>query len=87
MNESPTRSPPVGEVKGHPIDERRVVLHVVKLSEAPRRRAKARIGGDVLYPIAIDKQPAAVPQRLQKLLARTNGHPRSFSYAAVSSSG
>ena len=75
MNDSPTRSPLDGETKGHPVDQRRIVLHVVELGEALRRRGKARIGGDVLDPLAVDEQLAAVAQRLQKLLARTNAIP------------
>ena len=47
--------------KRHPVDQRRIVLHVVELSEAPRRRGKARIGRDVPYPVAVDKHLAAVP--------------------------
>ena len=61
--------------KGHPVNEHRVVLHVVQLGEAPRRGGEARIGRDVLHPFAVDEQLASVPQRLQKLLASTNGHP------------
>ena len=84
INESPTRSPLVGEAKGHPVDERRVVLHVVELGEAPRRRGKARVGGHVPDPLAVDEQLAVVAQRLQQLLAGANAHRRFPSATAVS---
>lgn len=36
--------------KGHPVNERRVVLHFVELGEALGRCGKARIGRDVPLP-------------------------------------
>ncbi len=75
MKERPTRSPLVGEGKVIRSIERRVVLHVVELGEAARRRGKTRVGGDVLDPLAVDEQPAVVAQRLQQLAAGANAHP------------
>ena len=62
----------------HPAGERRIVLHVVELGEAARRRGKARIGRHIPHPLAVDEQLAAVAQRLQQLLAGTNAHAVSF---------
>ena len=60
--------------KAHAVVQRRVVLHVVKFGEALRRSGKARVGGDVAHPLAVDKDPPVVVQGFEKLLAGANGH-------------
>jgi len=41
--------------KGHPIDQRRIVLHIVELGEALRCPGQPRIGRYILHPLAVDE--------------------------------
>jgi hypothetical protein len=74
--------------KGHPVDQCRIVLHVIELREALRRCGKARIGRDALYPVAVDEtaggRPAAIGEAARPY-ERPSRFP--FGYAAPSSSG
>ena len=54
--------------------QRLVVLHVIEFGEAVCRPGKARVGGDIAHPFAIDKDPPVVVQRVEKLPAGADGH-------------
>ena len=55
---------------GHGVAVGRIGLEVVDAGDGLRRRAKCRMRGDIVDPLAADIDHAAVAQRFQMLLAR-----------------
>ena len=74
MNDRPTRSPLEGERIGHPLQQRRIVLHVVEFGHAVRRRGEAAIGDDIGDKFAVDPDLSIVAQRIEEGAAGADGH-------------
>ena len=70
----PDRLTAGGRGKGHSVTQRRIVLHVVEFGEALRRPGEPRVGNDIANPLTVDKDLPVVVERVEKLLAGSDGH-------------